>query len=500
MNQRVSSRHEGDLGGQFLPFGNIEQVGVTVVVPEAVAGFPSVQHTAWMLVNLLARFEGVVHRLGVRCPEGVKLRGRIVPLAPRDADLATALITGGNAIGVIPVEKDLQCERTIVIGSAPIASQTDLFAIGSGWCGGVSVIPDPISALDLGSSLPFGPYIAACIAAGEVFKAARMQSGKCIAPKAAFYSCWHHAAANAVIPGGPQDVELALNSSLVGVGAVGSAVIHCLWGCPAVRGSMVLVDNDPKGLDATNLNRYSLFGKSSVGKLKASAAAAIASDALIGWAPQDVAIEAFSLSTPRVVSAVDRNTARAAIQFQYPARIFSGSTLDLRAEVLRCAPPSFGACLRCFNEPEKVAPDDELRSKLKAAGETELAAMAQSVGLTIAEAKDWIGTGRCGVAGERLLPLLRREDGDIAFAVAFVSVMAGTLLTAELVKDHLLHAAPLSETLQRAAFQFFSPLARSNRAASFLRDPKCPMCDPHSVAFRIWAQRYSGVSNGNTRK
>ena len=41
MSQRVSNRHEGDLGGRFLPFGNVEQVGVTVEIPAAVAGLPS---------------------------------------------------------------------------------------------------------------------------------------------------------------------------------------------------------------------------------------------------------------------------------------------------------------------------------------------------------------------------------------------------------------------------------------------------------------------------
>lgn len=33
-------------------------------------------------------------------------------------------------------------------------------------------------------------------------------------------------------------------------------------------------------------------------------------------------------------------------RFGYSARIFSGSTLNLRAEVLRCGPPGIGAYLR----------------------------------------------------------------------------------------------------------------------------------------------------------
>ncbi len=79
------------------------------------------------------------------------------------------------------------------------------------------------------------------------------------------------------------------------------------------------------------------------------------------------------------------------------------------------------------------------------------------------------------MAGERLLPILRRDEGEPEFSVAFVSVMAGTLLGAELLKDHLPYGVPLSKGRQRAAVQFFSPLARSNRAVAFLRDPLCPM-------------------------
>ena len=41
-----SSRHEGDLGGRLLPFGDIEQLGVTIEIPVETAGLASTQHTA----------------------------------------------------------------------------------------------------------------------------------------------------------------------------------------------------------------------------------------------------------------------------------------------------------------------------------------------------------------------------------------------------------------------------------------------------------------------
>jgi len=50
-----------------------------------------------------------------------------------------------------------------------------------------------------------------------------------------------------------------------------------------------------------------------------------------------------------LLSAVDTNESRQALQERYVPLAFSASTLNLRAEILRCGPPEIGACLSCFN-------------------------------------------------------------------------------------------------------------------------------------------------------
>jgi hypothetical protein len=94
---------------------------------------------------------------------------------------------------------------------------------------------------------------------------------------------------------------------------------------------------------------------------------------------------------------------------------------------------------------------------------------------------------------------LRLNEGENEFAVAFVSVMAGTMLAAEVVKESSGGAELLSEDLQRATFQFFSPLAKANRASRFQRDPKCPMCDPNAIATRLWRHRYEQAGQAAVR-
>lgn len=491
MIEKVSNRHEGDLGGVFLPFGDVNNVELTVVVDPASAELTNVQHTAWMLINLLVRLQGIVQHVHIVCPPGVPLRGRIVPLAPRHLDLRTALIQGAQAVGVVPVDGTGPFERTIVVGHG-IGWQeaADLYAWGNEWCGGICNSPFFPSSFGQQSSLPFGPYTAACIAAGEVFKAARMNPESYMAPRTAYYSLWQHRAGALPIADGPTFVEAVVDAALAGVGAVGSAFLHAVWACEGIQGQFLLADNDKKGVESTNLNRYGLFGFNSVGQRKATEAARIAADTPISWLAHDGAFEQVSNLPPRVVSAVDINSSRQAIQNRYPARILSGSTLDLRAEVLRCGPPGTGACLRCYNPPEKISADEDLRASLRSAGDDKLAELAEAAGISVEDAKEWAHTGRCGIAGERLLPHLQITEAPPLFAVGFVSVMAGTMLAAEFVKDHLECSVPLSESTQRATFQFHSPIANANRATVYGRDPICPMCDPTTIACQKWQQRF----------
>jgi hypothetical protein len=490
-NQTVSNRHEGDLGGKLCSFGEVRPLRVSIVIAPERAAESAIQHAAWMAVNLLCRFDRIIERVTLVCPPGVTLRGRVVPLAPRSFDLRAALLAGAESIGVVPAIEGPVDGQVLLFGSVAKSNLADsLYVEGNGWCGGVSkAFTDPI-AFGPASTLPFGPYMAACLAAGEIFRKARMRIEEYPSPDAVYYSAWTHHVSPGPVSDGPREVEVAFDTALAGVGAVGCAVMHNLWACLGLSGSVRVADNDAAGLDVTNLNRYALFGKESVGRAKASEASRIAADADVRWLPIDGPIESLETLPARVVSAVDRNRARQAIQNRYPARIFSGSTMDLRAEVLRCGPPGIGACLRCYNEPEKIAPDEELRATLRGAPVERLAALAETAGVTLEEAREWVATGRCGLAGERLLPHLRVDPAGGDFAVSFVSVMAGTLLAAEMVKDYLPDAVPLDETAQRAVFQFFSPLARSNRAAAFLRDPRCPMCAPASAATAIWERRY----------
>lgn len=491
MSNDVSSRHAGDLGGTFLPFGDTNRVEVTVALNAEAAVEPANQHTAWMLINLLCRMSGVVQRVGIVCPAGVPIVGPVVPIAAGASDLKEALVRGAEAIGVVGVAVDRQLDRLLAVGRHPTPNAA-LQVYGHGWQGGYSTRATTIGDVGVpASSLPYGPYVAACLAAAEVFKAARLRPEQYHCPEAVFLSLWDHQTASGWRDDrAPIQVDVALEAGLAGVGAVGCAMLHTLWATRGLSGRLTMADADAPGLDATNLNRYALFGRGAVGTQKASAAAQLLTGSTITFIPHDVPFEQLPTLPQRVVSAVDRNSARAAIQNRYPARIFSASTQNLRAEALRCGPPGIGACLRCYNPPEAVESDASVRSRLLAASDDEIKSLVGENPISVNEVRAWAETGRCGMAGERLLPLLRREVGEAAFAVGFVSVLAGTAAAAELIKDYLPNPVSLRSDMQRFVFQFHSPLARSNRAFAYVRDSACSMCNPTSPAVHVWARRW----------
>jgi molybdopterin/thiamine biosynthesis adenylyltransferase len=485
-----SDRHEGDLGGKLRPFGEANAGIVVVRVEPDHADSVATQHTVWMLANLLCRLDGIVDEVIFDIPEGVALRSNVIPLTPESTDLLDGITIGTQAIGIVAARAERGGDPVVVVGpGSPLAGAFRCY--GGGWQGGISRAGiDPLPE----SELPIGPYIAACMAAGEIFARARFQR---FAPTtSAWYCAWSQRGGPVQHQPGPSAVDVELAHAIIGVGAVGSTIVQALWATPGVRGAVALVDGDEKGVEETNLNRYPLFGQPHIGAAKAAEASRIAAGCSIAWTPHDASIEKVDqsvLETNRIVSAVDLNRPRHVIQSRYPTELLSASTLDLRAEILRCGPPGEGACLACFNPPEPGATDEDLRKHVGDLSTEERQKLADETDQTVTEVDAWVTTGRCGRGTPRLLERLRQADELPAnFAVGFVSVMSGTLLTAELLKADT-EAPALSADAQHASFQFFNQASERNGANFLGRDPNCSRCRPGEIATEVWRSRWQAL-------
>lgn len=491
----VSSRHESTLGGRLATLDQGHPIAVQVVVPPDVAATVAVQHTAWMTINMLARLDRVVSSISVVCPSGVALARRISPLTGGAAALAEGIASGATAIETVPIVlANEPADVRLVVGPGD-AVDGGIRVYGEGWCGGIArgaaiAKADP-------SPLPFGPYIAAAIAVGEVFRTARIDHVRYPPADSAFYSLWSHQAAHAYIAGGPGILPVVtLDETLAGVGAVGCICAQVIWAADGVGGKVLLVDGDMHGLDITNLNRYLLFARQHVGLPKASTARDLLACSDIKWSVHDGPLEEAPGLHRRILCAVDVNEARLAAQNRWPESLLMASTHELRAEVVRCDPRYGGPCARCHNDPAALTPDEELRRQFRASSPKQQQEIASRHNADLAEVIAWAETGQCGTSGERVRDALRGgPSAPPAFAVPFVSLAAGTMLAAEVVKEQLDAAVPLSPERQHATIQFWAPAA-SKGASCYGRDPECPLCRPDSEAVAIWRQRMAGRRRG----
>lgn len=457
------------------------------------ADLASTQHTAWMLINLLARAVGVVDRVVIECDSDARVQCRVVPLAPESEVLAEALLRGSRAVGGVQcVAGSVGDSATVIVEVGPgEAPEVGFRAYGSGWWGGIS--REPLRLVD--SPLPFGPYAAACLAAARVFFVSRALT---VPPfNAAGYSMWRLEAVSAPVePEGWGEIPPglgALSTGLAGCGAVGTSWLHAVWATPGLRGGILIADPDPEGVTETNLNRYPLFGQADVGSPKAEAAQRSTRGMDVRIDPHTERIEVLPSRPPFIISAVDTNAARQAIQSQYPARLLQASTHGVRAEVLRCDPTSGGACIRCFADPESDLPDLEYRKRFLAMSRGDQQALAHQMGLSIEDATQWAVEGECGHAVDELLRHLRAtESGPPAFAVGFVSVMAGTMLAAQTTRELAGLSEPFDGLRCRAVITLLDPTAVTNRVGAFQRDPACPLCRSGSPGMRIWRARFDG--------
>lgn len=476
---------------------------MAVVVTPASAALTSTQHSAWMTINLLARSVGVITSVHLMCPPQIPVADQVIPLAPRGGTLRDALLVGAQAIDAVPVvlaQPGHRADVTIVAGAgaSPINATAEpgrpariRYVCGNGWWGGVSEGPMSIAGT---SPLPFGPYLAACLVVAEIFLDARLPAHVPRPDGTYGWDAWsqrHRTQPDPAAPTHCGSLDLT-GTTLAGVGAVGSTWVHALWATPELCGAVALVDDDHEGVTTTNLNRCPLFGQDSIGKPKAEEAARITADSTLVWQPHRGRFQDSPNIPTLLVSAVDTNRAREALQQRYPPRIISASTRDLRAEVLRVGPPGIGACLRCYNTPEPITADETLRQHALSNGAAAIEALASELDVNREAVVQWLNRGDCSEVGDRLLAALRRDQPDAAprFAVGFTSAFAGTLLAAETVKLHMkMPMAQNDSSFNNATFQFLKPRSPVNEPRALGADPSCPACSPTNVATSVWRNR-----------
>lgn len=486
-------------------------IQVVVDFDTALTGKQGAQHLTWLLVTLLTRStDSVIATIGISSDDAPLIAG-IDPATPNggpsllSALKATATTFGPEAAPVIDADELTGADLVLQIGEAASRCWSGaeiLHVSAAGWTGAVTPDATDVPAFGAAGENPFGPYVAACLAAGQVYMYARVRDHHL---QALALNTWtlsqHTDDLGAVAADDPGEPSVELEHVLAGVGAVGSSLLLTLWAYRQASGTIRAADDDPKGVDDTNLNRCVPFHWTHLGLPKAITAAERLSG-YHGLVIEPTVGNAQDLVDPRthLISAVDTPDARQALQDKYPASAVQASTSGLRLEMLRVDPTVGTACLRCFNPPREQTPDSEIRAQVADMDEATLAAHAEAIGADTNQVREWARTGGCGRTGDALLDHLRPSDNrDAQFSVGFMSVLAGVLLAGQVLKDavrrashrdHITGGVPLVRREARFVTNLLDPRNALAGVRRYGRDNECPAC--RGTRANVWTKRWTG--------
>jgi hypothetical protein len=438
---------------------------IRIVVSDEWASSRAGQLLASCLVNLLARQVGLVSVIEIlapavptiiRQPDGTMSD---TPL-PRSLSLISAWAVDGGVSILTPSEPAINPDITILIGDrSPVHTGIALFTVGDGWRAWVGDVERAPVGIVPKSSNPLGPFLAAALAAGEVFKRGRgLLRGRLLTADG--YSLWsgEQAPQWESLEDGPELIGRRLTPLHVfGAGAVGNGVAYVLANAELGETYSIIVDDDT--YDDTSLNRCLLAGYADVKDPKVDAIAQVLTRSGAGvfkfrgtvsqyladdrsGLRADIAEQVDELIFETVVSCVDRGVSRQDIQGLAPSTLFGGSTLGLAARANFYANRPGAACLSCFNPPERDGGRLRVLEKLlRDFGVEERAAFLRKEGIEPEVVEAYLASPECGTLGEAALrDLATRAPSQ--FSVGFVSLGAALLLAAKIFQIALYSRVP----------------------------------------------------------
>jgi hypothetical protein len=487
----IGSRHLLGTDG-LLSDPNSRHSSVRIIVEQAWANSVAGQLIATCLVNLLSRQVGLVERLEVISPTVSSLILALTPQAVQTfpeclRDLGEWSV--GMEVATGTLSSSGQVHQTVVIGSAGVAITGDAIAcIADGWKAWVGDLERTPDATPSVSRNPIGPFFAASLVAGEIFKRTwGIRRGQMLRENG--YSLWSFNGSPiwGDLDSGPELNGLRLPAIvLVGAGAVGNALAYVLANLDTDASYVVLIDDDM--YDTTNLNRCVLAGAQDVEQSKVQILASRLNDAGIDAFPfdgllkdflkdariglrRDVAEDIDNGIFPLVLSCVDKGAGRQDIQGLHPNLLFGGSTLDLQAKTNFYAGERGAACLGCFNpRQDKGEAMRAMERDLRSMKPDERARILTQRGIDAGAVEEYLANPQCGHLGRAALNDLASTPPE-EFSVGFVSLGAGILLAANLFR-RVLSEQPIERTSTMTTFNFLNGRFAQ---AGLAYDPNCQL-------------------------
>ena len=500
---------------------------ICITADETIASTIAGQHLLWMLVNLLARQFAVVHEVLIAVPDVPSTKNAFFSGDFCTRDLPDSLIKTIRQIGGASIDDGLdgavaanritsnsKVALEIIVGSAPpaCAAMHRLYCYGDGWSAFVGV-NDLSPKTNPRSELAFGPYFAACIAAGEAHKYLRGIIKEKYFLDHVFIDLWTltTSATWDDLPRAPEIPTKLPHFYLVGAGAVGQGLAATVCASRLPISHVTVVDHDKVDEEGTNLNRCVLSNFSDRGKYKCK----ITEDALkscgisanscntkwegfvlnagqIKQPPEIASLEReykFSLA----LSCVDINEARHALQKSWPKYLLGGSTNSFCIEINEYDMSSELQCLMCSNPLEKKMTIEEAARTFSNLPSDEQHKIAADLNLDRSGMLSYHAKPVCGSSSEAdLLKFADSRTGPLP-SVGFVSVGTGIILASHYVRLSITGKSIMDQGVGNSVrFSFLNP-----RKFGFSKHSRNPTCDcndqGHRSYSRLWGQSQNAL-------
>ncbi|ESX82759.1 MULTISPECIES: ThiF family adenylyltransferase [unclassified Mesorhizobium] len=444
----LGDRHSRPLDG----LGDVASPKTILIRAGDVSGAVNRQHLLVCLVNLLARLHGLVGSIRVA------VKGEMTVVTPNGAGPANAFQAVENLAswangGRIPVLPPDGVEDLTIDMTGQMRGGASIYVWGEGWKAWIGSAPRAFGG-SFGRRDCLGPYLAAALAAGEVFKHAKgLKKGRFARDDA--YSLWSGESGRwEVLEDGPAVSDTRLPPLyVVGAGAVGQGIIQVLGASELASSFLVTIDHDRHDLEGTNLNRCFLAGLDDLDRPKVEAVERYRTFSGLGGLEHSGTLRDYILSSrsglhPKldlaeardsyelVVSAVDINTSRQDIQGLCPRVVVGGSTDGLRAQAVIYGLVEQAECLGCWNVPDDgrakaAAREAALRAMSPEERRKELAGQVENLDAALSYLAS--AEPRCGQLGESdVKSFVDRMPPE--FSASFVSMAAATMAAASLFR------------------------------------------------------------------
>ena len=507
-------RHMDGRGGRLPRLGaGAGRVGVSI--SESAARGPEGQAMLWTVCNLLCRLKGVVGDLIVHVPAGVDVAApALPPPAPVRGDLGGSLLDSlgacsrGCSVSLARGGLERGLDAAVRLGAGAFdymeAAAFEVRAACSGWLAYVWLDASPApraaaaaaahgaAAAAAGGSNrnPFGAAAAACLTVGEVFKhiggldakGGRFAESMCFSTYDLRVRGLHSDA-----PGNP-DLPACIDLgrlAVCGAGAVAHSFCQAIGSLGGARADLLIVDRKTnyglggESIEPTNLARYVMATDADAGRPKAEVLCERVRAPGIKAEHTDDGIEALTgrgglSDEEHVVSCVDNNRARHAIQGCIPRIIRGGSVYDLSSRVSVYDMASGTACLRCENPVEAGESDEGVAGRLRGMGPDRRRAEAGRAGVDPGDLDRYLESPACGALSGEALRRLAAAAAALPpeFSVNFATMLSGVLLAAEAVKAACPRLRPALDGGARSDmfYSFWNCSCRLSRTAPF---PEC---------------------------